>query len=686
MSKEEVERIFFELMPKSTGQAAAKELEAQGWRGWYAELFGQSFVDALAPHHIEAVEWHWESRRALLKNEKPEYFAYFPIWSRGHMKSSVAERLVVVDACLSSLYNQPGYTLYIAQNKDKIQENISNIEELFSNEKVRKYFPLLSQVARNDETNQKRQWQATFLRTAANYTVKGGSIESAQAGSRINETRPTFFVPDDIDGREDSPVIAEGRFKRLVTEILPMKQANTLTFFAQNLISRYSVMYRIYSGKARVLTNRKPTKPVPAVLNLVTEIQTVGGIVKDIYVSGTSTWHAWDKERIQEEIDSYGLESFKTECQHEVSQSKEGLILHNYDDAVHVISYSEFAAVYGSPDAWKDWFKAVFNDWSRTKTERHANVAGFVAVSSQNSALPAITFYIPLSFPANQMPEDVATRLLSALTPNAYGETSWRTLVNDAMRRANSEQHYTTTADILEYSRSYLKNSVLKYARQTLSAYNVMAGAMSHSEDTVRQIFNEVFGFPFVPSNPSRTDAIEDITRALSVDYTQAHLFRPGERGYTRAYILAPDDTTKTPEIVDGREIYPPRPYPDALQPDELHDSDLMRYQFCNWRWRTPVLTANGETVDDVLKINDDFGQGLQMVYFKKLLSNIPLSKTEKIELHLSPQIRENVLAEMEQSPEKDALFNRRRLELAQLDKQFKKPVRGSSLNRFSRR
>lgn len=161
---------------------------------------------------------------------------------------------------------------------------------------------------------------------------------------------------------------------------------------------------------------------------------------------------------------------------------------------------------------------------------------------------------------------------------------------------------------------------------------------------------------------------------------------RPGERGYTRAYILAPDDTTKTPEIVGGREIYPPRPYPDALQPDELHDSDLMRYQFCNWRWRTPVLTANGETVDDVLKINDDFGQSLQMVYFKKLLSNIPLSKTEKIELHLSPQIRENVLAEMEQSPEKDALFNRRRLELAQLDKQFKKPVRGSSLNRFSRR
>ena len=99
--------------------------------------------------------------------------------------------------------------------------------------------------------------------------VKGGTVDSAQAGSRVDETRPTFIVPDDVDGREDSVVIAENRFRLLTKEILPMRQDNTLVYFAQNLISRYSVMYRIHSGKEKVLTNRKPSQPIPAVLNLV---------------------------------------------------------------------------------------------------------------------------------------------------------------------------------------------------------------------------------------------------------------------------------------------------------------------------------------------------------------------------------------------------------------------------------
>jgi len=622
-----------DLWENKSSTANLRALVDRGCWALWAEIFGQSFVDVLAVHHREAIEWHWDSRIALLTGGRPDYLAYFPIWPRGHLKSTIAERMVIVDALLSVAYGQAGYTLYIAQNKQKIQENIGNIESLLSSLKVREYAPQLSQVARNEETNQRRQWQATLLRTSGNYTIKGGSIESALAGSRFDETRPTFFVPDDIDGREDSPVISETRYNRLTSEILPMRQSNSLVFFAQNLISRYSVMYRIYSGHSKALANRKPTVPIPAVRNMVVEQRTIDGVIRDVFISGESTWPFWTPERIQDEIDTMTLPVFERECQHNVEQSAEGLILYNYNDAVHPISYSEFAAVYGSESAWKDWYKVVFNDYARTKTKYHANVGGYLAVSSQNTKLPGLTFLIPVSFKANTAPEDMGERFLSLLTPYAIDRDSerqtWRDLIDEAWKRLNENVHFTDVSDRLTYLKSYYAQLIPKYARPVLERYNVKAGAISHSEDKLREGLNFGFGFNFSPSNPGKNDAIEDINAAMRVDMTEDHLFHEG-KGYTRFYVLCADDLTGESRIVNGRIVYPPVPYKYALSPDELHDADLFRYQMLNCRNRDPFLTESGEVVDEPLKINDDFKQGLQLVYYKGLLRNIPLTKTEK--------------------------------------------------------
>jgi hypothetical protein len=287
------------------------------------------------------------------------------------------------------------------------------------------------------------------------------------------------------------------------------------------------------------------------------------------------------------------------------------------------------------------------------------------------------------------MPEDVAVRLLSTLTPNAENGITWRDIVSNSHQRANIGQSFATDAARIEFERSYLKIDIFSKALKAIREYKVFAGAMSHSEDTVRQVFNEVFAFPFIPSNPSRKDSIEDITRALTVDYTKEHLFRPDHKGYTRTYILAPDDETKAPAIRDGRVIYPPRAYPDVLQPHELHDSDLMRYQFSNFRWREPVLTATGEMVDDILKINDDFFQGIQMVYFKKLLNNIPLTPAEQREVLMPESLRTAVIEQITDQGVQDMTLQRRILEERKLDAQ-KTQNRGNGqvlgLGRYARR
>jgi hypothetical protein len=607
----------------------AAKLEREGWRKWYAEIFGQSFVDSLDSaetddrHHSEAIEWHWESRRALLQGNRPpnDWFAYFPTWSRGHLKSTIAEAMVVTDAGLSSLYSQPGFCLYLRREKDKLQESISNIESLLSGEQVRALFPLLSQVGRNEETNQRRQWTATFLHTKANYVIRGGTISSAQAGSRIVKTRPTFIVPDDVEGREDSVVISENNFKALTTEILPMRQANTLTFWAQNLISRYTARYRIEKGQVRVLTNRKPTQPVPAVRDPVYEVRTVNGAVKDCYVSGRSTWKGWDAKRIQDEIDTMGLPAFKKECQHEVDQDTEGLVLQNWNDSAHVISYSQFAAVYGTRDLPFSWYKYVFNDWARTNTKYHANVAGVLTVSAQNTRLPGCVFlFHPMTFPPGSAPEDVAERILTTITPKVRVKErwwDWRELIVSTLRKTNLEHLIGDITKLVKERRSILADVIPKLVKPILRAQHYRAFRGSHDQNTVGrkgqdvgalEVMRTVFGLPFEATNPGGDGGVDRLNMLQKVDYTLDHPFKPGEKGFSNYYLVTDDDRSQKPIIIDGVEVYPPVAYSDVLSPEDLKDGQRARYQFRNCRYRDPKLTETGESGGgDILKADDDF-------------------------------------------------------------------------------
>ena len=195
------------------------------------------------------------------------------------------------------------------------------------------------------------------MNTSAGYVFHFIGLDEGVAGANVDDVRPTFIIPDDVDDREDSPVISQNRFDVLTRAIIPAKQWNTLFFFAQNLISRFSVLYQIWTQQVRVLANRYFTKPIPAVRNLVTTERTVNGIIKDIVISGNCTWRGWNLREVQNQIDAMTLPIFNLECQHEVKQSREGLMHKKYNDDVHPISYSQFASVYGSTDAWKDWYK-----------------------------------------------------------------------------------------------------------------------------------------------------------------------------------------------------------------------------------------------------------------------------------------------------------------------------------------
>lgn len=652
-----------------------KGLIARGCEAFYREIFGDRFWDAMDSvetddkHHSETVQWHWDSRTALLRGERPpnDWFVNFPTWARANLKTTLGRAMLIVDAMLTFDAKEQGYALIPGGTKAKIRTTALSLERALHAEKVKQYCPQLSQVEKNPYGHS-RGWTADFITTKAGYTFHFIGLDEGVAGANMDNVRPTFIMPDDIDSREDSPVISENRFHTFTSEVLPTRQANTLVYWAQNLISRYSVRYRIEKQRVKVLTNRKPSQPIPAVRNLQTEQRTIDGIVKDVVIGGQCTWKIWSLQRVQDEIDTYGLPAFERECQHEVDQSKEGLILYNYDDDVHVISESEFALKYGQ-HAWKVWRKKPGNDWARTKTDKHANVAGWLMKSPQSSVLPNITFFRPYSFPSDSAPEDVAERLLSSLSKYAYKETTWAQLRKDLLRRANADVHTSTVADKMAFERGELGRTIPKYSKPLLQRCNVQQGEMSHEMDTVRKIYANIYGLGMKGTNPGKHGGTEKFIAELRVDYESPHPLRPGISGYTQWFMIAPDDILR-PYQVGDKTVYLPKAYPDAMLTDELVDSDLARFQFRNCRYRDPVLTVTGEVVNDPLKLYDDFFNYMQMAYSGAPLHGDSLTFDQKIDLLIPADTKEALL-----DPDRDKF-------VTQLDYEFQKDIAVETLTR----
>lgn len=611
--REEKLRLLASLEAEEALQRA-HDLEAKGWRAWYSEIFGEDFVDVLAPHHIEAIEWHWFSLMMKRAGQILTRWAYFAIWSRGHMKSTIARYIAVCDAALS----ESSYCLYVSGTKGKVRGHAISIESLLATPKLLEYYPGLGEVKRG-LAGQSKGWTADFIYTKSGAVFHFISLDEGVAGANIDSVRPTLIIPDDVDDREDSPLISENRLRVLTKAVILTKQHNTLFFWAQNLISRHSVLYQIYTGKQRVLTARVDTKPIPAFVGLVTEARTIDGIIHDVIVEGEPTWAYYNREIAQETIDAGGLDAFLSECQHEVDRDKSEQIIPEFDEEVHLITWEEFNAFYGLPpenrDVPKHWRRYVGHDWGSTgAVAGHANVVGYVSVASQNSLLPSTAFlYNFTSFPPSVLAGQVA-----------------RSVLNYILRDVLSDPHTYIELDVLDRAVNDPTDVLATRSRQkVVDAISAMEQYvmfhMSHEAKAVRDIYRIVYGLPFQPCNPKRDGGVAQLRHYLRTDYSVDHPFRSGKRGLSRFYMIVENDAERD------------RPTGD-------NGLKLVRDQLPEWRWRPDTLTAKGFLDERPLKLNDDVGNMLQMIFAHFRLAATPLSAREEYEASIPVESRYQTL------------------------------------------
>lgn len=678
---------------------AALRLEAEGWRAWLTTIFPFAFEEEFSDDHTKFWDLFWsvllrirEQRKYLalgLPHPKEfdideEEYVVLLVLGRGLGKSQTIEASSVMRGAILG----GGYTLYVCEAQDQANEHIGNCRDLIENpeSRIAEFYPgmrpaVRRQLGKKLQSKGLLKWAEDLFVTASGWICRAKGLNSKLRGIRIGTRRPDDINVDDIDGVNDSIDVSLKKLKQLTASVFPTQARRFASIkFGQNLITEHSVMNQIYTGKSDALAARTAIGVTNTFvrfeegLDYVTYQADDGRTRHRILESAVTTWNGVDLAAAQKFLNDSGLATFLAEYMNCFEHLKEGRVLRNWDDALMVIRKSDFARVYGSREVAPSWYKYQFHDWSKTKNAYHACVAGKVTVAGKNTPLPGKVFaFDMMSFPEQTQADDVARRILESISPTVPGSrASWKELIASSYSRANLEQYVADSTRLIEARRAALSRVIPAIVQPLLAAKNYVKfrGSNEQNKDVLK-VYRDAFGLPFSPANPTEQGGLDWLDHYMMVDKTTRHPFFEDAQledgtwtlGCPGFFLIVEDDKYE---------------YPTELQPDLLHDSDLARYQFNNWRTRPAVLNAAGFIEYGPMKMNDDFGQGLQMLFHDNCVQAAPLTREEKIVAHLPEKLQPQEIAKVEDPTERARRLQAQVMQRQKIEKEVMRPKGGS--------
>jgi hypothetical protein len=675
-----------ELLP-SDAELRAREVEAEGPFVWLLTMFPFAFEEEFSADHRKFWLLYWSVLMRIREQRKylalglpiptefeihEDDYNYLLALGRGLGKSATIEPSSVMRGAILS-----GYTLYVCETQDQAEEHIGNCRDLIENpdSRLAEFYPGMKPGVRNHRVKRKTQWSADLFATESGWICRAKGLNSKLRGIRIGTRRPDDINVDDIDGVNDSIALSLKKLKQLTSSVFPTQaRRHTTIKFGQNLITEHSVMNQIIRGKSDALAARTTIGVSNTFerLDFETYVGDDGRTRHRILPSSVPTWKGVNLADAQKFLNDSGLATFLAEYQNSFEHLKEGRVLRNYDDARMVISKTMFAAVFGAPAQGGHfvpdyWWKYVAHDFSRTNTEFHACVAFKMTCSGKNTPLPGKMFlFDAMSFEANTQFDDVALRILRSITPTVPGTSrTWKEFVASHYSRSGLEEYVADTTKLIEARRAALARVLPAKVQPLLAAknYQKFRGSNEQNKDGL-EVYRQAFGLPFQPSNPGKYDGLDWIDHYMQVDRTTRHPFLEDEwledEGVWRlgcpGFFVVVEDYREAGPIYttpEGVEVYAPTPYPKALQPDALRDSDRCRYQFSEWRTVPVVNNDRGEISYGPEKRNDDFGNALQMLFEDNCVQAAPLTKSERVIAHLPEKLQPAAIAEVEDPHER---------------------------------
>lgn len=501
---------------------------------------------------------------------------------------------------------------YVSGTEKQAKEHVAAIKGRLESSAVAAYYPALSKPEIGAHGAQ-RGWRQDYLATQSGWGIVPVGLDQGIRGGRKDDTRYSLIILDDVDDIDDSRAVVEKKLNTISRTILPAGDSRTIVIFAQNLIHEDSVLNQIYTRRSDVLSDRMEFGPYKSFEDVKLDPHpTVPGkfVIRD---GAVPTWPHLNIEDARLFLSRSGRHGFMAEYQHDFERDASEYVLPHWDDERNVITRSQFRAVFGTERTPWHWPKRWFNDWAKTKSARHANVAGSMTVSAQNTRLPGVTFVFDcLTFEANTPADDVALGILQTISPtvNVSGKAkTWEEVIRDCRTRQNMAAYSPHVADILSAERDSRSKIIPALVKPVISGRKIAFRGSHEQANDAHRVMRDVYGLQFKATNPGHEGGIEFLNSLMYADRSVPHPFKPDERGEDGLYRLGRPNFFL---VVDDDKAAKPA----GNNPAALRGSDLARYQLPRWRLVPAKLSETGEVVRGPMKMLDDFGNGFQMCVY----------------------------------------------------------------------
>lgn len=537
--------------------------------------------------------------------------------------------------------DEPGLVGYVCADSDLAKGHLESVRNRLESSEVAHYYPGLAnpRVSRGVQT----AWRQDRLVTASGWGIIPLGLKEGVRGSRLADMRFSMFVFDDVDSRKFGSDVIKKNLEIIAYDILPAGTSQTLNLFPQNLIRDDGALSQILNRESDVMSHRtvigtEEGEPQPAFNEVELELDDQRPGAYRIK-SAVPVWEGFDVNAARVFLSNSGRSAFLAEFNHDLTGDRTESVLPNWRDEVHVITRSQFEAKYGTRTISHYWGRRWFNDWAKTKTAKHANVAGCLSVSAQNTELRGIVFLSNcLSFEAGTEADDVALRILRTISPLVPVEgqlKTWEEVLRAAHTREGLTGYTSSVTALIEMSRDVRARVIPPLVRKILQAQHLHDFRGSHEQNNnALAVYRDIYGLPFKPVNPGADGGVELLNSLMKVERTTPHAFKPDERGEDGLYRLG---FSRFYLLVEDHEVVPP---PKNANPRDLHDSALARYQLARWRYLSVRDNDTGEVERGPEKRNDDFGNGCMFCVHDGLPVAVALSYDEKLEV-ASPRLHE---------------------------------------------
>lgn len=559
--------------------ADASQIETD-WRVWLRAVGPQTFTGSFASFHAEFWDWFWRlagKRRAghPISDEEQVFLA---IWARGMGKSANVEWAAIAEGALIG----KGYVLYVSGTQTLADGHVQSIRERLESDEISRYYPHLSSPKVGKHGNQ-FGWRQDFLITSGGWAIRPIGLDVGVRGGRVGDLRPTLIIFDDVDDHSDSPLVVQNKLETIARSIIPAGTANTVILGAQNLIHCNSVFNQIVTRKTTLLSRRIVSGPFPAFQDLQIERQQLADGPRDVIVEGSPTWTHFDVVACQKFLDDTTREAFYAEYQHDFAASEQGRVIPEYDEAKHVITWSQFEIVFGLRFIPQHWEREIGHDVGFTSD--HLSAWTWIATSAANSPLPGLRFrYRGLTF-----------------------------------NGVNVDEQAEFVKQIMEPDS--------KVDRRFDERPLILSWKMSHEAKSERMTYWKA-DLPFGPCKSAKTAGISQWRHYLRSDHTKPHPFHADE--------LLPDGKWKLGfpgwfDVVADDQLLTP-----------VDDKGLVthRRQTVAWRFRPDVLGIGGVSKNEPMKADEDSCDATRMVTAEWGPLETPLTEEEKTEKSLPRGLR----------------------------------------------